>query len=39
LPVPVPASTAMRGLPAPAFVVDVDIPEDLGHFGDHQALA
>ena len=24
---------------APAFVVGVDIPEDLGHFGDHQALA
>ncbi len=24
---------------APTFVVGVDIPEDLGHFGNHQALA
>jgi len=24
---------------AATFVVGVDIPEDLGHFGDHQALA
>ncbi len=24
---------------APTFVVGVDIPEDFGHFGDHQALA